>query len=393
MTRFSRSTSLASAALLAGLVFLPSASLAVDIVWNTMQPELLQTTPFDSMTLAPRLDTELSGNSVTVNAPLKSGKDIYDASGASFVQDMEASIVSPALASNRVTITPKGLAQHVYGAYSFVYSRQGKATSGNISDNTIDIQGSTSMAVYGGHSYARSISESLSGNVIQNHVTVSGKVNGPVYGGFTAADGLGAISGNANQNVVTINGLVKGNIYGGYSRAQGDTLARTGDAINNTVILNPNANVQNAALFGGFTESSGEAGNAFTQNTLEIHAKTIAKNISGFQNIHIFLPSNFKKTDTFLTLTGNEKTPFFDRHSNASTLLISGLENITWRNNDSVCLIRNEAGLQAGNMNLPSGFFNQGGQTFNYQVTPQEATLKDFTQGTLCLNLVVTAAQ
>lgn len=133
---------------------------------------------------------------------------------------------------NHVTITGNAQAYTVCGGHS----------AHDASANTVDVNGNAQVNnVYGGYGTG-------AGTISGNTVGVSGNAQvSYVYGGY---------GGQADGNIVTLTGgIVKASVYGGYQKEEGS-------ANRNKVLLNGNADVSGANLYGSNLSADLTDGNA-----------------------------------------------------------------------------------------------------------------------------------
>ena len=131
----------------------------------------------------------------------------------------------------------------------------GLSNGGNVSNNTININGGTiNKAAYGGYS--------KEGNVSSNSATITnGTITNTVYGGYSG------VSGNVENNNVTINGGTIGDLDNGSGAVYG-AYTYNGLASNNTITINSGSTVR--------CPTAGSSYNGkVEENTLNINGGTI----------------------------------------------------------------------------------------------------------------------
>ena len=158
----------------------------------------------------------------------------------------------------------------------------GLSNGGNVSNNTININGGTiNKAVYGGYT-------AQSGNVSNNTVNLNGgTVSGMVNGGYSQS---GASTGNTvsitsgtvgTASASPADEYAEGVVYGAYSVSSS---VNTGDVTGNAVTIK-SGTVGNTvqAVIGGFTRATGSSGNSgkATGNTVTIEGGTITGIVRG----------------------------------------------------------------------------------------------------------------
>jgi hypothetical protein len=218
-------------------------------------------------------DGDATGNSVTLNnsAIVSGGGNIY---GGFVSKDGDAE-------GNSVNLN--GSAQ-VTGANAIIYGAY--AASGNAGGNSVTLDGSAQVTganaiIYGAYA--------ASGDAEGNSVTLDGSAvvsgaNAIIYGAYAA-------SGDASGNTLLIqdNATIDGLLVGGY-------VGSTGKAINNTLTIRGNPNLQNAVIKLG--DSSGSATDVFTGNTLIVEADdtVTVKSVANVQNFEFLLPATLNGT-------------------------------------------------------------------------------------------------
>lgn len=253
-------------------------------------------------------------------------------------------------AENRITVQD-GTINGVAGGIT-IYTEGSNVSAGDVKNNTVTINGGNINYVSGGEvGYVYEIDGGSStpdvtqaafsqgGNVSGNTVTVNG---GTISGGVS---GGAALTGSADNNTVAINGgTVSGQVIAGEVRYPTANSSVTG----NTITISGYPNLTNAYLKGGVSGGSDVA----TGNTLNIvNTKGItAQNISGFENLNVYMPANVQSGDTILTLTDGSGTnlsgmnvvanvrggddvsinvgDYFNIVSNASGVTVDGSTNI-----------------------------------------------------------------
>ncbi|MFK3640419.1 autotransporter outer membrane beta-barrel domain-containing protein [Pseudomonas protegens] len=151
------------------------------------------------------------------------------------------------------------------------------------------LDGLNGGSIYGGASLGGAGGDQggASGNVTDNTIVLSGtsSISGDIYGGYTRGgaanidtDTLSALGGNATNNTVTLEGsdlTIAGSVYGGYS-VDGD------------------GTVQNSR--------------AFTGNTLNLYGyRGSLTGIYNFENYNWILPKDVVNNDTLIRITGTDK--------------------------------------------------------------------------------------
>lgn len=212
--------------------------------------------------------------------------------------------------NNTINITNLTSSAFVHGGYSLV-------TGGNANYNLVNFYSGTAYEVHGGHSsYGDAIGNTVNfydgtvtnigagysdlGNVYNNTLNIyGGTINGTAYGGITSYGGTG---GDATGNIINIyGGTFNGDIYGGW--------APDGSATDSEMNLHGSPDLTNATLYAGRSSSSGTS----SGNSLNIYTKNLtAQNVSGFENLNIYLPENISSGDSILTLTSSSGTNLTD---------------------------------------------------------------------------------
>ena len=188
----------------------------------------------------------------------------------------------------------------------------GSATNGEVSDNTVEINGGrVDFLTYGGVTGG-------TGTAKNNKVTLTnGTVHSDIYGGVAA-------SGNAEGNIVNIKGgsTTNHDVYGGFSTngdATGNTVTITGGSVRNVDggrSLNGHAtnnivNIGSAdAAFGGSITGiiNGGSGTTYgndyrTGNKLNVYGNATASNIRSFAEINFHFNAHVNQSNSFLTLS------------------------------------------------------------------------------------------
>ena len=237
--------------------------------------------------------------------------------------------------------------------------------SGTATNNTVNISGGTFNVKFIEGSWG-------SGNHLNNTVNISGGIiNGGIISGAWVEDSTtasgntvnisgGAISnntiagayiieertGNANGNTVNISGnpvISNSNIYGGW--------APNGDAKDNTINIYGNPDLSTSTLYAGKAGSN----NTSTGNSLNIYTKDLtAKNISGFQDLNYYLPSNISNGDKILTLTDTTGTDLSNTRVN-----VAARGNTKFSVGDTFTLLQNDNGITVSNI-TNSGILAEG---------------------------------
>ena len=151
------------------------------------------------------------------------------------------------VSNNTININGGTINKAVYGGYT---------NGGKVSNNTVNLNGGTVHKVYGGYT--------TGGAAETNHVVMNGGVVGiTTTGGKTVFSGgqlYGAYSynssgnsGNVTGNTVTVNkGTVMADIYGGNTEAKNN---KSGDAIKNIVTIN--GGTLAGDIYGGYSRAEG----------------------------------------------------------------------------------------------------------------------------------------
>lgn len=222
---------------------------------------------------------------------------------------------------------------------------------GNANDNTVIINGGTfntgnvtigENGIYGGY-------VNRSGNANGNKTNITaGTINSNVYGGYTA-------SGESSDNKVNISGnpVINGEVYGGW--------AESGKVTNNSINIEGSPNLTNATLVAGRIGSTGTS----SGNSLNIYTKDLtAKNISGFQDLNYYLPSNISNGDKILTLTDTNGTDLSNTRVN-----IAAWGDANFSVGDTFTLLQNDNGITVSNVTksgiLPKGISRDYALTFS----------------------------
>ncbi|GHT44295.1 membrane protein [Planctomycetales bacterium] len=178
------------------------------------------------------------------------------------------------------------------------------------SDSTFDAEGDTVSVnsggsvtgrVQGGFAFASGTGISAAVTASGNSVNISGTTS-YVYGGFAASTTSGAVTAQGNSVNISNGTMVNGDVYSG--RGDDPTATATGNTV---TISGPPPFGTFTALYGGYTATSGgTAGNAFTDNTLNLHTSGITvANVYNFENLNFYLPSTLTASTTpLLTVTG-----------------------------------------------------------------------------------------
>ncbi len=193
----------------------------------------------------------------------------------------------------------------------------GSATNGEVSDNTVEINGGrVDFLTYGGVTGG-------TGTAKNNKVTLTnGTVHSDIYGGVAA-------SGNAEGNIVNIKGGSAANhdVYGGFSTngdATGNTVTITGGSVRNvdggrSLGGNATGNTVNigstdAAFAGSITGIiNGGSGTTYgndyrTGNKLNVYGNATATNIKNFAELNFHFNAHVMQTTSFLTLSDTNGT-------------------------------------------------------------------------------------
>lgn len=238
---------------------------------------------------------------------------------------------------------------NVYGGYT---------TSGNVTNNTVNISGgSVGKIVSGGYT--------ASGNVTNNTVNVlSGIINGiqggssakgscsnnvvNVLGGSILDDVFGASSygagGSSTGNKLNIfGGSVIGDVIGGWTFM--------GNATHNTVVLGSGAKLsKDTMLYGGYRQMI-TGGDTFTGNKLILNNFSgTVKEMGNFEFIEI---TTSGKEEDMIIIAGDKVT---DLSNVKLSITFSGMDRPA-EVGDNIYLIRNDKGIITKNMTL-----NQNGQ-------------------------------
>lgn len=282
------------------------------------------------------------GNSVTVSGCSIGGTG--DASGIVF----GGISYSGNAEGNSVTVSGGNIggagdySGRIYGGFS---AGNAEGNSVTINSGSIGGAGLSSGWVFGG--------SSANGNAVGNNVTISGgsigmgDYSGQIYGGHSA-------SGNAEGNSVTISGgsiggagLSSGIVCGG--------LSDTSNAIGNTVsILGSPVFGPSAQLFGGFSNSYGDAR---TGNTLNVFTSGITvSTIYNFQHYTFALPTDRR---TVLTLTDAGGADLTDKLAGSRIAVPYALPGNALHEGQSVTLLQSAGKLT----NVPAAWNEQTGQS------------------------------
>jgi hypothetical protein len=224
-------------------------------------------------------------------------------------------------AQNTVNIMAGGTANSVFGARTVSYDNSASTLNNTVrleaggivtysitggSTRSLD-SGTTAVAtnnmVYisgevtdemGGVGGGFAVSEDGTATATNNSVIVNpgGYIGGMVYGGVAQTEPLAAIASN---NIVTIfGGTVDGNIIGGMAKSDSRATAN-----NNTVNIHGGTFGPSTTLAGGELYSDG---NAFSGNTLNLHAPIAVAAVTNFENLHFHLPAGTTASATLLSL-------------------------------------------------------------------------------------------
>ena len=135
------------------------------------------------------------------------------------------------------------------------------------------------------------------GNVHGNKLTLATTVTSTIYGGYTAG------SGNAENNTLILNPSGYNNngyMYGGWSNQ--------GNATHNTVVLNTGApTLGGTQIYGGF--SNNPSADVITGNTLKVTSKSNSTQFNNFEKLEFELNSGIASGDTML---GGQSNVGFD---------------------------------------------------------------------------------
>ena len=207
--------------------------------------------------------------------------------------------------NNTVNISGGSVTNNVFG---------GRSSNSNANYNTVNINGDAevTLEIYGGFSTDSSAD--------YNYVNITNGTVASVNGGFS-------FFGTANKNTVNISsGLIKDDVFGGHSNdgtadnniviISGGTILRsnespyevygglslTGTANNNKIIISGSANIENAYLCGGASNS-----NTVTGNTLTIDGwkgnngkgDCTVNSLNNFESINFNNLINLAKTTNF----------------------------------------------------------------------------------------------
>lgn len=207
-------------------------------------------------------------------------------------------------ANNNTTIINNVVANgFVHGGYAY-------AGMGNSNNNTLIMNGGTVAHIHAGHAHGGNANNNTfimnggtitsetgagftdAGNVAENTLTIN---DGELYGSIYAARNFG--SGTTDGNKTYINGgTFYGNVYGGWSDA--------GDVTNSEINISGSPNLENSTLYASYAPNGTSSG-----NSLNIYTKDLtAQNVSGFQNLNIYLPEDISNGDSILTLTSSSGT-------------------------------------------------------------------------------------
>ena len=247
-------------------------------------PYNVEVTKSDFCYIYGRKETTADSNNATVTMSGTSGDDGILCGGYS--ENGKA-------ANNTVNITGGTMLDHIYGGYAtcaennrvnisggtakgFLYG--GFSTNGNVSSNSVTINGGTvnELDIVGGYTIIGNAENnsvnifdktvkyvhggfSQKGKVASNSVYITGNVQNDVYGGYSQ-------DGGVENNSVTIAGNVLNEVYGGYSEG--------GDVENNSV--NVTSGTIEGIINGGYTDN-GRVNN----NSVNISGGTINSNITG----------------------------------------------------------------------------------------------------------------
>ena len=203
--------------------------------------------------------------------------------------------------------------QQGFGANEYTLTADASAGNGNISWNSITINGGNFTLYVNGGFY--------SGSLIGNEITLN---NGWLH--ITAEDAL-SYSGTIQGNILRLNGGDYQNSY---------LYLPNVIAANNVVEINGQTILDNVYLFGGIL---GDADNA-SGNVLNVNGVGLtAKNIYDFDTLNFNLPATVKNGDIVLTLTDGA-TDISNRTVNAG---VAGGSNL--KTGDVIHLLVNNNGL------------------------------------------------
>ena len=205
------------------------------------------------------------------------------------------------------------------GGKTNIYVIGGYAASGEASSNSVTVNGTTVVNVYGGYvpkngtannnsvvisdssvSYVYGSNVGNSGTANNNSVVISGStVNGYVYGGKTGSSGI-----TNNNSVVISDSTVGNNVYGGYA-------GNGGTANNNSVTIAGSSDLTVASLYGRDNNATG-TGNKLI--LIDFKGKdgtdTSVKSLNNFDSIEVKALGDDKEYTagdklTLLTATGD----------------------------------------------------------------------------------------
>ena len=298
--------------------------------------------------------------------------------------------------NNHIEVNENEIVENAFG---------GVSATGNVEDNTVEINGGQVKSAVGGITVVNEEAENVAGNVVGNKVIVNGgmvdyvsggevgymyprdgdetpdvtkdnfKSGGDVIGnkveirgGTINVNGTGAIvggsalSGSARNNEVDISGgTINGQVIGGMVRYPTDRSEATGNTI--TLRLsdddNPNSGpvINNVDLIGGML-GDGNGGWSYTSgNTLNINGlhDLNVRSINGFDHIGFQLPT---EGDTILNITGGSPTDLDGtKISVGSRGDNARVKNISESNELTISLIQNNNGINGlNNIELPDAF-------------------------------------
>ena len=254
------------------------------------------------------------------------------------------------------------------GSVTADYLLGGYSSTGNASSNEVFLLGGTANTKYIAGGY------SASGEATGNTLLIQGgeiKATSYLAGGLTD-------SGSATGNTIIINGgHVDGDVIGGFSStgsASGNTInintdadatridcyivgSVTGDGVtssDNTINISGSPDLTEAYLIGSANQSNYQStvslGAQGENNTLNIYSSALtAKNISGFDTVNFYLPSEVVNGSTVLTLantdTSNSNGGITDLSGVAINAGVQANASSPLQEGDTITLITNANGI------------------------------------------------
>ena len=277
-----------------------------------------------------------TSGAVSGNIATMSGGTLVKAAGNSLSGNLYGGDADEGSATGNTAQMTGGGVTNAYGGYAESNSTGGKATA---SGNTLRISDSGTVTgnAYGGRVYSHEGTATASTNTVEisGTATLAGQY---VYGGHVT--GYGSFSGEAKGNTVVLDGgsftHSAPKIYGGFTS--------DGNANNNTIVLGAHLDataLQNATLYGGYSNSGGEA---VRGNTLAVQAiGTHVGSINNFENLYFILPDTINSGDVMLTVDGG-KTRFAATQTNIGIAMAGNAKPLA--TGDTVTLLHNGAGLE-----------------------------------------------